>query len=73
MIASVVLQVQLAIFTLGFTYKILHGDLNSGNILLSTTNKLDQEGRRAMKNTSIVSDIRLFERSDFKGSRAAQS
>jgi len=32
MIASVVLQVQLAIFTLGFTYKILHGDLNSGNM-----------------------------------------
>ena len=39
MIASVVLQVQLAIFTLGFTYKILHGDLNSGNMLLSTTDK----------------------------------
>ena len=26
-----------------------------------------------MKNTSIGSDIRIFERSDFKGSRAAQS
>ena len=42
-------------------------------MIMCVQNKLDQEARRAMKNTSIVSDIRLFERSDFKGSRAAQS
>ena len=36
-------------------------------MIMCVQNKLDQEARRAMKNTSIVSDIRLFERSDFNG------
>ena len=37
-ILSVFLQIALAIAILGFEYKIYHGDLHSGNILLSHTN-----------------------------------
>jgi len=39
MICSLFLQIELAIITLALDYRISHGDLNSGNILISSTEK----------------------------------